>query len=128
MSNTDIATVMVPESGSIPHKSLLTPASLKPKADRLQWSEEVRNWAENIVARTEGGQNRAKGMATCLGLTVYRSLDLSLKEHVKEETLWGEIVLKTTAKSNKDSQLKILERIIAMVSKDTPPERVKRMV
>lgn len=60
MSNTDITTVMGPESGSVTHNSLLTPPRLKPETDRLQWSEYVCDWAESIVSCAEGGDNRVK--------------------------------------------------------------------
>lgn len=128
MFQDDQATVMGPELDSIPHHSLLTTPILKPETDRLQWREEIRDWSINVVACAEGGDGRAKGVATCLGLTVYRSLETSLKEQVKESVRCGEIVLKPSGDKNTDVQMKTLEKIISIVARDTPVDRVTRMV
>lgn len=128
MLNDHTATVMGPALDPIPHSSLLQPPILKPETDRLQWREDIRDWSTNIVACAEGGDTRAKGVATCLGLTIYRSLDPSLKEQVKESVRCGEIVLKPSGSKNSDDQIKTLEKIISIIAKDTPVDRVTRMV
>lgn len=128
MSTTDNGTVMGPGYESIPHVSLLNPPTLKPETDRMQWREDIRDWSANITACADGGDTRAKGVATCLALTVYRSLDLSLKEQVKESVRSGELVLKPSTDSDSKEQVKMLEKIITIIAKDTPVDRVTRMV
>lgn len=128
MSDNGMSTVMGPAMVPIPHNSLLSPPILKPESDRLQWREDLRDWSSNIIACAEGGDTRAKGVASCLGLTVYRSLDISLKEQIKESVRCGEIVLKASNEGSTSSQLKTLEKIISIIAKDTPVDRVTRMV
>lgn len=62
--------VMGPEINSIPHSNILTTPELIINADRIQWREEVRNWAKNVFTCANGGYSRAKCVATCIALVM----------------------------------------------------------
>lgn len=110
MFNDEQSTVMVPAWDGISHASLLTPPTIKAETDRQQWREDISDWANNIVACAKGGDTKDKGVATCLGLTVYRSLDLSIREQIYESVRIGEIVLKPKENEKTDTQRKKLEK------------------
>lgn len=63
------------------------------------------------MACSEGGDTRANGVPTCIGLTVYRSVDLSLKEQIKESVMCGDRVLKPSGESTTSEQIKTLKKI-----------------
>lgn len=128
MSVNDTGTVVGPGCDTIPQGLLLTPPTLKPETDSMQWRKDIRDWSKRVIACAKGGDTREKGIASCLDLTVYRLLDFSLKEEVKESIPSGEIVLNLSEGSNVDSQLKMIEKIISTVAKDTAVDRVTRMV
>lgn len=71
---------MGPALESIQHRSLLNPPVFKPQTDRLQWREIIRDWSTNVIACAQGGHKREKGVEPCLGRTIYRYFDASLKE------------------------------------------------
>lgn len=51
-------------------------------------------------------------MATCLGLIIYRYLDTSLKEQVKESVRCGEILLKLSGVNRTEVQIKTAKKIL----------------
>lgn len=81
-----------------------------------------------MLAGATGGDNKAKGLYDCMGLTVYRSLPTDTKEQVKQ-CLWsGEIVLTATSGSVPKKQSVIERNILDIVVKDTAVDRISRMV
>lgn len=121
-------TVMGPDSSNKDQSSLNYPPQLQPDADRMKWREDTRLWAMNIQACANGGDSRSKGTAACLGLTLYRSLESSMKEQVKEAVRCGELVLSPEENDDPKDQVEIVEKIIKIVAKDSPVDKVTRMV
>lgn len=53
----------------------------------------MRDWALNLQICAKGGDNRAKGAAASIGLSLYRSLEFNKKELVKKAIRTVELVL-----------------------------------
>ena len=121
------ATVM--GSSGEQQQNLLVPPRLTPDTDRLQWRGLLREWTQNVQDAANGGDTRAKGLAASLALTVYRSLGTDAKELVKESIQCGELVLRPSADENSDEkQTELVENIISIVAKDSPVDRIRRIV
>lgn len=124
---TDKTTVMGPGAVDNP-ASILTPPSYSEGTDRLAWREAVTDWCNNVLACASGGDNRAKGIAACLALTLYRSLPSGTKEQVKQSVRSGEIILTTGEGLGTETQSGIVKKILDIVAKDTAVDRISRMV
>lgn len=120
-------TVMGPGGTDSP-VSTLSPPTFNEQSDRLAWREGVNDWSENVIARADGGDNKAKGIAACLGLTLYRSLPIGTKEQVKQSIRSGEIILTPGDESGSKGQLTIIKKILDIIAKDTAVDRIARMV
>lgn len=110
MQKSDKETDIAPEMALITYTSLLTPPLLKEDMDHLQWREDTRETYNNVLAFVEGGDTRGKGVATCLGLTVYPLLESSFKEQLMESVQCGEILLRISGGTTKENQVRTLEK------------------
>lgn len=126
MTNTTF-TVMGPDSQEGP-ASTLSPPRFDDGSDKLSWRESVKDWNDNVLARAAGGDTRAKGIAACMGLTLYRSLPPGAKEQVKQSLRSGEIILTPSEPAGPEVQTEIVKKILDTVAKDTAVDRIARMV
>lgn len=108
--------------------SALMPPRFNDESDKLAWREAVIDWSENVLACAAGGDNKAKGMAACLGLTLYRSLPLGTKEQIKQSVRSGEITLTPNGDTGPKQQIELVRKIMDIVAKDTAIDRISRMV
>lgn len=83
ITTANYATFMGPAVEPIPQIALLTPLSVKTDTYQIQWREGILDWSKNIISCTVRCDTRENSAAAFLALTVYRSLDTSLKEQVK---------------------------------------------
>ena len=120
---------MGPEDELAP-SNILIPPKLKSNTDKLQWREAVRDWALNLNACAAGGDNRAKGAAASLAMTLYRSLEFNKKELVKKSVMMGDIILNSVAgpATSESDQMSYVEKIMSIVAKDSAVDTIKRMV
>lgn len=99
---------------------LLSPPSMEAHEDRMLWREAVSDWAISVQACAYGGNNEAKGIVSCLALTLYRSLALEPKELVKLSVRKGDITLNPATRSGRtnQTQLEMVDKILEVVAKD----------
>lgn len=128
MNKLNHATVMGPETPTTAANNILTPPRLENDTDRLKWREAIREWVHIVKKCTEGGDTRAKGAAATLSMILYQSFEAGYKEIVIEAVIFGEIILKTPKRAVAEAQETIIEKIIQLVSKDSPIDRISRMV
>lgn len=121
------STVMGPGGLTSPASTLLPP-TFDEKTDRLVWRESVRDWSDNVLACATGGDSKAKGIAACLGLTLYRSLPTGSKEQIKQSVRSGEIILTPNESTGPADQVNIVKKILDVVAKNTAVDRISRMV
>lgn len=67
-------------------------------------------------------------MASCLALKVYRYLDVSIKEKLKESVRCEYVIINSSVPDNTAEKLTTLEKIMSIVARDTPMDRITRMV
>lgn len=106
----------------------LTPPKFDDGSDRLAWREAIIDWCDNVSACAAGGDNKSKGVATCLALTLYRSLPTGIKEQVKQSVRSGEVILTPDEGATPKDQMTTVRKILDIVAKDTAVDRISRMV
>lgn len=125
--NSAQVTVMGPGGPDSP-ASLLAPPIFDINNDKLAWREAVSDWSENVIACAKGGDNRAKGIAACLALTLYRSLPAGPKDQIKQAVRSGEITIIPTEDDDTSDQMKFVSKIVRTVACENSVDRIARMV
>lgn len=127
MSN-HIPTVMGPEGDSHP-KGLYEPPKLTAKTDKFLWRQAVRIWTQKIKSFAKGGDNKAKGLANSLGITLYSAMDYSFVQVLDNAIANDELKLVSDDDEEETiNQKDVVEKIIDLVAKDSVTDGVRRLV
>ena len=70
----DTNTVMGLAMGSAPGNDMLMPPCLIATTDKFKWRKRVMLWVTTVKRFAKGGDKRAKGILSTLGLTLYNAL------------------------------------------------------
>lgn len=79
---------------------------------KAAWRDEGELWAESVTCFSKGVDHKAQELASSLGLSLYRSLDLPKKELIKRTMRSGYIVLKSNIVQGVESQRKLINQIV----------------
>lgn len=107
-----------------PELSIRTgPPKLETKTDKFLWAQKIRSFAK-------GGDNKAKGIANSLGITLYSAMDNSFIQVIYSAITTGD--LKLVANNDDDAEVlnqkEVIEIIIGLVAKDSVTDGVRRLV
>lgn len=105
----------------------LTPPKFLPEEDKLKWRKDVRCWAKTIQACSEGGDTKAKGMLSALGMILFRSLPTSRQEIIEKSIRTGEFTLDPSDPAYPKNSMDVIDSIINLVAKDSPMDAIKRL-
>ena len=119
----NIPTVM--SSGSDNQGNLLSPPKFHASSDKLAWRKSVRYWALNVKACADGGDTRAKGVLFALAMILFRALPFAKQQALETYIDSGELSL--DGDSSCDVQRKAVEKMIAVVAKDSASESIQRL-
>ena len=121
---------MGPDTGSTPGNDMLLPPRLTHSTDKFKWRKRVMLWVTTVKRFAKGGDKRAKGILSALGLTLYNALDHVFSSQVEQLIAAGVINLDgdDDATENANKQLDIVNSIIELVAKDSPTDGIRRLV
>lgn len=122
-------TVMGPGADSV-RGSLYAPPRLHAKTDKFVWRQSVRIWCQKLRSFAKGGDNRAKGIANSLGITLYSAMDYSFVQVVDSAIAAGDLKLVADDDDEDEviDQKVVIEKIIDLVAKDSVTDGVRRLV
>ena len=126
----DSSTVMGPGMGLTPGNDMLLPPRLTHATDKFKWRKRVLLWVTTVKRFSKGGDKRAKGILSALGLTLYNALDQVFSTQVEQSIAAGEINLEgdDNEVENANKQINIVTSIIELVAKDSPTDGIRRLV
>ena len=124
-----VPTVMGPGAVSAPN-SLYDPPKLHAKTDKFMWRQAVRIWAQKIRSFAKGGDNKAKGIASSLGITLCSAMDYSFIPVIDSAITADDLKLVSDDDEDNDAvdQKVVIEKIIQLVAKDSVTDGVRRLV
>ena len=121
---------MGPDRALAPGKDMLLPPQLSTTTDKFKWRKRVTLWVTTVKRFTKGGDKRAKGILSALGLTLFNSLDVVFASQVEQSISAGVINLDGDDDENEKviKQLHIVNDIIDLVARDSPTDGIRRLV
>ena len=121
---------MGPTLGSTPGNDMLLPPHLSPTTDKFKWRKRVMLWVTTVKSFAKGGDKRAKGILSALGLTLFNALDQVFSSQVEQAIAAGVIILEGEGNNdeNPSKQLGVVNDIIDLVAKDSPTDGIRRLV
>ena len=110
--------VMDPVMGSTPGNDMMLPPRLSHATDKFKWRKRVMLWVTTIKRFAKGGDKRAKGILSALGLMLYNALDQVFSSQVEQSIAAGVINLDgdDNKAENAIKQLQIVTSIIELVA------------
>ena len=126
----DSSTVMGPDTGSTPGNDMLLPPRLTHLTDKFKWRKRVMLWVTTVKRFAKGGDRRAKGILSALGLTLNNALDQVFSSQVEQSIAAGAIDLEGDDNEieNTTKQFHVVTSIIELVSKDSPTDGIRKLV
>ncbi|PXF46073.1 hypothetical protein BWQ96_04173 [Gracilariopsis chorda] len=131
MANYDLFTVMGPGRVPTPGFDMLLPPRLTTTTDKYKWRKQVSLWVTTVKRFAKGGDKKAKGILSALGLTLLNSLDTIFSSQVEQAINAGIINLDEEEDTNDEhpnKQVGIVNEIIDLVAKDSPTDGIRRLV
>ncbi len=130
MSDQLKSTVMGPDRAFTPGKDMLLPPRLSTSTDKFKWRKRVMLWVTTVKRFAKGGDKRAKGILSALGLTLFNALDQVFSSQVEQSIAAGIINLDGDDDEtvNLNKQFHIVHDIINLVAKDSPTDGIRRLV
>ena len=123
-------TVMGPDGGSSPNKDLLTPPFLTTTTDKFKWRKQVTLWSTTVSRLARGGNKRAKGILSSLGITLFNALDTVFAYNAERAITAGlvDLDLDDEDPATPTNQLELVRKIISIVAKDSATDGIRRLV
>lgn len=130
MSGLELSTVMGPGMGSTPGNDMLLPPRLETSSDKFKWRKAVSLWVTTVKRFAKGGDKRAKGILSALGLTLYNVLDHVFASQIEQAIAADLINLEgdDDESENTTKQLHLVQDIVNLVAKDSPTDGIRRLV
>lgn len=107
---------------------LPSPLQMDSFEDYMFLREGFSDWAVNVKACADDGENMSKCSVTCLSQKFSRPLVIGPKEKIKLSVRSGEVILKPGVEGTEYKQVEIIYKLVKTVSNDTRVYCISLMV